>query len=422
MFRRNGSKLSKISPLSAPPNANGAVQTRIEGNYQPDELRPLYFLHIAKTGGTSLTAALKDFYDAGEVISDEGNLSVDFIKAHEHRLSATTFLHGHAHHGVMSYLLGRARAITLLRNPKDQAVSNYLHLVRDLDNPLRSSAIGLGFTGFMTTYWQYAVYQTVALDVSITSAPARFPEDLEARVGQVFTLLDKMFFVGCLEQIDDLCPLLSLLLGLPACLRVPHLNSAAEHGVDRDTLDRLRDEYEALHGKAAIAHLLALEQAVYQKVASLRVRHERRCIEQAFFVNSMRSASPPTGYDGAQGTIHLAGNWRPPEMTSDGPGWWTDSDERSTLLVELSPAAHALEAEIYVTHYVSDLVFEADGLVLGHSLQTTANDTRRIRVDLRPVCAQRERRVILTMRLVRLTGPSVPPHYPALALRNFQLV
>jgi hypothetical protein len=422
MFRRSGSELARIRPLAAPPNVNGTAQTGIERSYQSDELRPLYFLHIAKTGGTSLTAALNGFHNADEVISDEGNLSVDFIKAHEHRLSARAFLHGHALHGVMSYLLGRVRAITFLRNPKDQAVSNYLYLVRELDNPLRSSAIGLGFTGFMTTYWQYAVYQTVALDVSITSAPARFPEDLEARVGQVFTLLDKMFFVGCLEQIDDLCPLLSLLLGLPACLRVPHLNSAAEHGVDKDIVDRLRDEYEALHGNAAIGHLLALEQAVYQKAASLRVRHERRYIEQAFIVNSMRSASPLTAYAGAHGTICLAGNWRPPEMTSAGPGWWTDSDERSTLLVELAPAAHALKAEIYVTHFVTDLAFEADGLVLGHSLQTTANDTQRIRVDLRPLCVLRGRRVILTMRLARLTGPSVPPHYPALALRHFQLV
>jgi hypothetical protein len=89
MFRRNGSELARIRPLAAPPNFNGTVQTGIERNYQSDELRPLYFLHTAKNGGTSLTAALKGFYDAGEVISDESNLSVEFIKVHEHRLSAS---------------------------------------------------------------------------------------------------------------------------------------------------------------------------------------------------------------------------------------------------------------------------------------------------------------------------------------------
>ena len=389
---------------------------------EPEEVLPLYFLHIAKTGGTSVTAALKAFYHADEVISHAGDISVDFIKAHEHRLTAAAFVHGHAHHQVMSYLMDRVRAITFLRDPKAQAVSNYLHVARDDGNPLQCAAIGLGFSRFMTTFWQYAAYQTFSLDVSITSVPARFPEEIERRVGQVFALLDKLFFVGCLEQIDDLCPLLSLLLGLPACLTVPRLNTALEHGSDEATLDRLRAEYEALQDNVRIAHLLALERAVYNKAAALRSRYERRCVEQAFLVRTPRSASPYIGYAGANGTVHLAGNWQPPEMTPTGPGWWTASDERSTLLIELSPVAQALEAEIYVTHFASTLVFEAGGLVLGHSMQARVNGDRRIRVDLQPLCRPRGTRTILTLRLAREAWPSVPPYYPALALRHFELV
>jgi hypothetical protein len=110
------------------------------------------------------------------------------------------------------------------------------------------------------------------------------------------------------------------------------------------------------------------------------------------------------------------------EMTPTGPGWWTDSDERSTLVIELAPAVAALEAEIYVTHFVNRLVFEADGLVLNHCFQATADSNRQIRVDLRPLSRQIGKRAILTLRLAREAGPSVPPHYPALALRSFQLV
>jgi hypothetical protein len=394
----------------------------IEPDRRTEEALPLYFLHIAKTGGTSLTAALKAFYPAEEVISDAGNISVDFIKAREHRLHAAVFIHGHAQHGVMSHLMGRVRAITFLRNPPAQAVSNYLHLARDLDNPLRSVAINLGFTRFVTTYWQYAVYQVHALDVSVTPQPAPFPEELERRVGHVFTLLDKMFFVGCLEQVNDVSPLLSLLLGLPACLTVPCLNTAAEHGTDIETVQRLRAEYEALQDNARIAHLLSLERSIYNKAASLRSRYERWCVEQAFLAGASRSKSPYTGYAGANGIVYLAGNWRPPEMTPAGPGWWTDSDERSTLLIELKPAVHTLKAEIYVTHFVSRLVFEADGLVLDHSFQATEDSSRFIQVDLRPLSRQPGRRAILTLRLARDVGPSVPPHHPALALRGFQLV
>ena len=287
---------------------------------------------------------------------------------------------------------------------------------------LRCAAINLGFTRFITTFWQYAVYQVHALDVSITPEPAPFPEDLERRVGHVFTLLDKMFFVGCLEQVSDVSPLLSLLLGLPACLTVPRLNTAAEHGADRETVERLHAEYEALQDNPRIAHLLSLERSIYNKAASLRSRYERWCVEQAFLAGTLRSKSPYTGYAGANGIVYLAGNWRPPEMTPAGPGWWTDSDERSTLLIELAPTVHTLEAEIYVTHFVSRFVFEADGLVLGHSFQATADRNRYIRVDLRPLSRQQGRRAILTLRLAREVGPSVPPHYPALALRGFQLV
>jgi hypothetical protein len=422
MSKRNGWGLSRILPSPASLKVNSAAGNGSEYDYRSEEVLPLYFLHIAKTGGTSLTEALRGFYPDDEVISDSGNISVDFIKAHEHRLSGPAFLHGHAQHGVMSYLMGRVRAITFLRDPKAQAVSNYLHVARDLGNPLSCAAINLGFTRFLTTFWHYAAYQTNALAVSITQDPLRFPEELEERLGQILMLLDKMYFVGCLEQLNDVCPLLSLLLGLPACLSVPHLNSAAGHGVAGDTLDRLGAEYEALQTNARIAHLLALERAVYGKAASLRSRHQRRYVEQAFCAGSKAFALPLTGYAGTIGTVYLAGNWRPPEMTPSGPGWWTDSEERSTLLLELTPAAHALEAEIYVTHFVSKLIFDAGGLILGHTLETAANGTQRIRVDLRPLCRQGGGRTILGLRVARELGPSVPPYYPALALRCFQLV
>src|ERR1700758_2111911 len=130
MFRRNGWGPPGIIPRSALSSINGSPEVpMIEAERRSEEALPLYFLHIAKTGGTSLTAALKAFYRADEVVSDAGNISVDFIKTQEHRLTATAFIHGHAHHEVMTYLVDRVRAITLLRDPKSQAVSNYLHVL-----------------------------------------------------------------------------------------------------------------------------------------------------------------------------------------------------------------------------------------------------------------------------------------------------
>ena len=119
MFRRNGWGRPGIIPLSALSSINGSPEVpMIEAERGSEEALPVYFLHIAKTGGTSLTAALKAFYRAEEVISDAGNISVDFIKTQEHRLNTPVFVHGHAQHGVMSHLMGHVRAITFLRDPR----------------------------------------------------------------------------------------------------------------------------------------------------------------------------------------------------------------------------------------------------------------------------------------------------------------
>lgn len=101
MSKRNGWELVRALPLPVVFKVNGAVGAGVEHKSMSEEVFPLYFLHIAKTGGTSLTAALKAFYRADEVISDAGNISVDFLKAHEHRINDATFLHGHAQHDVM---------------------------------------------------------------------------------------------------------------------------------------------------------------------------------------------------------------------------------------------------------------------------------------------------------------------------------
>jgi hypothetical protein len=105
MFRRNGWGRPGIIPPSALSSINGSPEVPlIEAERRNEEALPVYFLHIAKT--ISLTAALKAFYRSEEVISDAGNISVEFIKAQEHRLHTAAFVHGHAQHGVMSHLMG----------------------------------------------------------------------------------------------------------------------------------------------------------------------------------------------------------------------------------------------------------------------------------------------------------------------------
>src|ERR1700739_1274018 len=102
MFRRSGWGRPSIIPPSALSSNNGSPEApMIKAEHPTEETRteealPVYFLHIAKTGGTSLTAALKAFHRAEDVITEAGNISIEFIKAQQHRLHGAVFIHGHA--------------------------------------------------------------------------------------------------------------------------------------------------------------------------------------------------------------------------------------------------------------------------------------------------------------------------------------
>lgn len=57
--------------------------------------RPLCFLHIAKTGGTSVTDAIARLFPPDRVFTDRGNLSVDYLEGLGKRLAGRIFLAGH---------------------------------------------------------------------------------------------------------------------------------------------------------------------------------------------------------------------------------------------------------------------------------------------------------------------------------------
>lgn len=383
---------------------------------------PLLFLHIPKTGGTSLVAALAKFHHPEDIITDSGNIGVSYLQENEHRLRAGTFVYGHPDHNVMNFMIDRSLSITMLRYPKFQAVSNYLYLVREPENPFHTAAVSLGFSEFFKTYWQFIVFQTITLDVSISPQPISFPQDIERRVGAVIDLLNMVSFVGCTEMADEFCFQLSVGLGLPALLVMPRANTAAEHH-DPGVVERLYGAYDCLRHDPLIAHLMAIEDAVYSKAMSLRSKYQQRIVENAFVRTRLFPNSPFLAYIGENGIVFLASNWRPPERSDAGPLWWTGDDDISTFVIQLdNPAVRSLSVDLSIIHFVSAFAFEASGHRLEHTLETHVADGRRtITMDLRPLIERKEASAIITLRIARQMGAEVPPFYPAMALRGFEL-
>ena len=93
---------------------------------------PLFFHHVAKTGGTSLIQAIRAVTPPRLCFTERGNLSAPFVDALVARgLVPGQFIHGHPGTGAAQPLRGRARIVTLLREPCDQVISNYFWLRKD---------------------------------------------------------------------------------------------------------------------------------------------------------------------------------------------------------------------------------------------------------------------------------------------------
>jgi hypothetical protein len=91
----------------------------------------LFYFHVAKTAGTSMINEIRQHFAEADILNEGVNVTLPFLQAYgRERLRDVGFIHGHPGFGVAAYLEGVADAILLLRNPMDQAISNFLSLSR----------------------------------------------------------------------------------------------------------------------------------------------------------------------------------------------------------------------------------------------------------------------------------------------------
>ena len=242
-------------------------------------LRSLIFFHVAKTGGTSATASLRPLF--ANSATNNGNLSTACLASYPG--TADTLFHGHPEHGVAWAVPRGAVTATLLRAPDEQAVSNYLHLLRNPQLPLYGMAMRLGFSGLMTAHWPLLAFQAISLDVALSTTHSDTPADFLARMPDIQRFLDRIDVVGCLDQLDTMLHDAAKRTGHLVPPPAPRLNTAAEFGTELREVERLRAEYHALAANPLLRQVMAAEAML---VARARARSSRPCF--GLVVNATR--------------------------------------------------------------------------------------------------------------------------------------
>jgi hypothetical protein len=228
-----------------------------------ESAEPLFFHHVAKTGGTSFVEAMRNITPQELQSTQPGSLTVEFAQAVLARgLRPAQFIYGHVSTGAALPLRGRTRMITLLRDPCEQAISNYYALLNDYRLPDARAAWRLGFRNFLLCYPYFTIFQTASLHVGIEDTPLRRTEDLIDRLPVIFDYLDEMHAVGIPKLAPALFGRLAAERGIHDLKPYPHRTRTRLLPSRRKALQQ---EYAELQQHPELRPLMAAEQALYQK-------------------------------------------------------------------------------------------------------------------------------------------------------------
>lgn len=272
--RRTGRSHGRDSAqIDAGRTVGGAVLPRIASA----QSQPLFFHHISKTAGTSVIAAIRSMTKRSSVISKGGNLPLAFVqKIVSAGLRHDQFIHGHPAHGVSAVLRGKTRIITLLRDPVEQSISNYLFIRSDFGNPDRRAARRMGFAEFIRAHPYYAGFQAGSLAVGLRTELPSGAAELAECLPEICAFLDEMFVVGTVERVQDFMQDLAHAMDWQSVPNLRHLRKSRASQRERTALRMLR---ATLEDDPDLAPRFAVERAVYEYAAAIAAR--RRNLQRA---------------------------------------------------------------------------------------------------------------------------------------------
>lgn len=115
-------------------------------------MKTIVFIHIPKTGGSSLIAAFRreygsDLYHIAPNRADPRGFA-NFLAIPKKQFRAIA---GHVAYGVDEFIAGEVNYATMLREPADRAVSDYRYIRRRSGHPLHQHAMSLEINDFFAS-------------------------------------------------------------------------------------------------------------------------------------------------------------------------------------------------------------------------------------------------------------------------------
>ncbi|MEB3212970.1 MAG: sulfotransferase family 2 domain-containing protein [Leptolyngbyaceae bacterium] len=208
-----------------------------------DPHEALIFLHLTKTGGTSLFRLLKQHYAKPQTFhygSKPGRTLQDFENLSLEQRAHLKFIHGHLEFGFHKRLDQSCRYITLLREPISRVVSEYYFLHQNPRSPISKKYRLASLRDFLSqNYLTVDNYQTRSIAGSLSNQ-FKFGECQTELLEAAKFNLAQFLWVGITDRFDESLLLLKHQLGLKKILyspfnqnsRKPQLNTIDECDIE----------------------------------------------------------------------------------------------------------------------------------------------------------------------------------------------
>lgn len=298
--------------------------------------KPVFLLHIPKTGGNTIVAQFLSFLPIETVWPPPPGLVLDRegLREAARRLDGLRFIHGHVEDEIGAELPTDAlRLITFIRHPVRLAVSHYLYLRQQAANRLHAAASAMPIDVFYRRFpGMIADPQTAYLARAMGYASPLGAPLGAAGVGCALAALDRFAFVGVTERMQESIEAMAEALGLPL-FPVGRENTGvasrdeAEHCASR----LLRDEF--LMGLGAD---FALRRAAEARLCRWQRGRRRNALAARLALALSGRASMPEVVATAPGlALGFLEGWLPQgwsgEPSRASRYWWTR--QRATLLL-----------------------------------------------------------------------------------------